>query len=240
MPGHYDEAGSASNDWHQRFNCMSANKACNYAEKIKAENDGNAILYTVGYFKTGRDSKDSQIYWHKGDSDSSYDRSAHSTTTWWGGSSYNHDTLTTDTAFLSDYIATKASGNNQYAFTTSDKEQLTGIFQALAGKIGDLYSVTPTKIVDTIDTRFKLTEASRIALVGNVEGVKNTETNTTTYTKADNTIVITENANETTTIIWTGDAAKIRNAEDPTNPGWHVNFQIQAKDDFYRWKCNSY
>lgn len=232
MPGHYDEAGSASNDWHQRFNCMSANKACNYAEKIKAENDGNAILYTVGYFKTGRDSKDSQIYWHKGDSDSSYDRSAHSTTTWWEGSSYNHDTLTTDTAFLSDYIATKASGNNQYAFTTSDKEQLTGIFQALAGKIGDLYSVTPTKIVDTIDTRFKLTEASRIALVGNVEGVKNTETNTTTYTKADNTIVITENANGTTTIIWTGDAAKIRNAEDPTNPGWHVNFQIQAKDDF--------
>lgn len=232
MPGHYDEAGSASNDWHQRFNCMSANKACNYAEKIKAENDGNAILYTVGYFKTGRDSKDSQIYWHKGDSDSSYDRSAHSTTTWWGDSSYNHDTLTTDTAFLSDYIATKASGNNQYAFTTSDKEQLTGIFQALAGKIGDLYSVTPTKIVDTIDTRFKLTEASRIALVGNVEGVKNTETNTTTYTKADNTIVITENANGTTTIIWTGDAAKIRNAEDPTNPGWHVNFQIQAKDDF--------
>ena len=232
MPGHYDEAGSASNDWHQRFNCMSANKACNYAEKIKAENDGNAILYTVGYFKTGRDSKDSQIYWHKGDSDSSYDRSAHSTTTWWGGSSYNHDTLTTDTAFLSDYIATKASGNNQYAFTTSDKEQLTGIFQALAGKIGDLYSVTPTKIVDTIDTRFKLTEASRIALVGNVEGVKNTETNTTTYTKSDNTIVITENANGTTTIIWTGDAAKIRNAEDPTNPGWHVNFQIQAKDDF--------
>ena len=232
MPGHYDEAGSASNDWHQRFNCMSANKACNYAEKIKAENDGNAILYTVGYFKTGRDSKDSQIYWHKGDSDSSYDSSAHSTTTWWGGSSYNHDTLTTDTAFLSDYIATKASGNNQYAFTTSDKEQLTGIFQALAGKIGDLYSVTPTKIVDTIDTRFKLTEASRIALVGNVEGVKNTETNTTTYTKADNTIVITENANGTTTITWTGDAAKIRNAEDPTNPGWHVNFQIQAKDDF--------
>lgn len=149
-----------------------------------------------------------------------------------GGSSYNHDTLTTDTAFLSDYIATKASGNNQYAFTTSDKEQLTGIFQALAGKIGDLYSVTPTKIVDTIDTRFKLTEASRIALVGNVEGVKNTETNTTTYTKADNTIVITENANGTTTITWTGDAAKIRNAEDPTNPGWHVNFQIQAKDDF--------
>lgn len=232
MPGHYKEAGKAKNNDEQRFNCMSANKACNYAEKIKAKNDGNAILYTVGYFKTGRDSEESQIYWHKGDSDSSYDSSAHSTTTWWGGSSYNHDTLTTDTAFLSDYIATKASGNNQYAFTTSDREQLTGIFQALAGKIGDLYSVTPTKIVDTIDTRFKLTEASRIALVGNVEGVKNTETNTTTYTKADNTIVITENANGTTTITWTGDAAKIRNAEDPTNPGWHVNFQIQAKDDF--------
>lgn len=198
--------------------------------KIKAENDGNAILYTVGYFKTGRDSTESQIYWHRGDSDSSYyyDNTGHVDK----NRRYTHDTLTTDTAFLSDYIATKASGNNQYAFTTSDKEQLTGIFQALAGKIGDLYSVTPTKIVDTIDARFKLTEASRIALVGNVNGVKNTETNTTTYTKADNTIVITENANGTTTITWTGDAAKIRNAEDPTNPGWHVNFQIQAKDDF--------
>lgn len=230
MPGHYPESGTAKENRNQRFNCMSANKACNHAEKIKAENDGNAILYTVGYFKTGRDSTESQIYWHRGDSDSSYysDNTGHVDKNW----RYTHDTLTTDTAFLSDYIATKASGNNQYAFTTSDKEQLTGIFQALAGKIGDLYSVTPTKIVDTIDARFKLTEVSRIALVGNVNGVKNTETNTTTYTKADNTIVITENANGTTTITWTGDAAKIRNAEDPTNPGWHVNFQIQAKDDF--------
>lgn len=230
MPGHYPESGTAKENRNQRFNCMSANKACNHAEKIKAENDGNAILYTVGYFKTGRDSTESQIYWHRGDSDSSYyyDNTGHVDKNW----RYTHDTLTTDTAFLSDYIATKASGNNQYAFTTSDKEQLTGIFQALAEKIGDLYSVTPTKIVDTIDARFKLTEASRIALVGNVNGVKNTETNTTTYTKADNTIVITENANGTTTITWTGDAAKIRNAEDPTNPGWHVNFQIQAKDDF--------
>lgn len=230
MPRHYPESGTAKENRNQRFNCMSANKACNHAEKIKAENDGNAILYTVGYFKTGRDSTESQIYWHRGDSDSSYyyDNTGHVDKNW----RYTHDTLTTDTAFLSDYIATKASGNNQYAFTTSDKEQLTGIFQALAGKIGDLYSVTPTKIVDTIDARFKLTEASRIALVGNVNGVKNTETNTTTYTKADNTIVITENANGTTTITWTGDAAKIRNAEDPTNPGWHVNFQIQAKDDF--------
>lgn len=230
MPGHYPESGTAKENRNQRFNCMSANKACNHAEKIKAENDGNAILYTVGYFKTGRDSTESQIYWHRGDSDSSYyyDNTGHVDKNW----RYTHDTLTTDTAFLSNYIATKASGNNQYAFTTSDKEQLTGIFQALAGKIGDLYSVTPTKIVDTIDARFKLTEVSRIALVGNVNGVKNTETNTTTYTKADNTIVITENANGTTTITWTGDAAKIRNAEDPTNPGWHVNFQIQAKDDF--------
>lgn len=144
MPGHYKEAGKAKNNDEQRFNCMSANKACNYAEKIKAKNDGNAILYTVGYFKTGRDSEESQIYWHKGDSDSSYDRSAHSTT-YGGSSSYNHDTLTTDTAFLSEYIATKASGNNQYAFTTGDSTQLANIFKSLASKIGDLYSVTPTK-----------------------------------------------------------------------------------------------
>ena len=230
MPGHYPESGTAKANRKQRFNCMSANKACNHAEKIKAENDGNAILYTVGYFKTDRNSTESQIYWHRGDSDSSYyyDNTGHLDK----NRRYTHDTLTTDTAFLSEYIATKASGNNQYAFTTGDSTQLANIFKSLASKIGDLYSVTPTKIVDTIDARFKLTEKSRIALVGNVNGVKNTETNTTTYTKADSTIVITENANGTTTITWTGDAAKIRNAEDPTNPGWHVNFQIQAKDDF--------
>lgn len=35
MPGHYKEAGKAKNNDEQRFNCMSANKACNYAEKLK-------------------------------------------------------------------------------------------------------------------------------------------------------------------------------------------------------------
>ena len=130
-------------------------------KKLKLKMMVMTILYTVGYFKTGRDSEESQIYWHKGDSDSSYDRSAHSTTDGWS-SSYNHDTLTTDTAFLSEYIATKASGNNQYAFTTGDSTQLANIFKSLASKIGDLYSVTPTKIVDTIDARFKLTEKAEL------------------------------------------------------------------------------
>ena len=143
MPGHYPESGTAKANWKQRFNCMSANKACNHAEKIKAENDGNAILYTVGYFKTDRNSTESQIYWHRGDSDSSYyyDNTGHLDK----NRRYTHDTLTTDTAFLSDYIATKASGNNQYAFTTGDSTQLANIFKSLASKIGDLYSVTPTK-----------------------------------------------------------------------------------------------
>ena len=235
MPGHYDEEGYAQKTDEQRFNCMVANKACNYADKIKAQNDGNAILYTIGYFKDDRSAKDSQIYWHKGDSDSSYNKTGHTTTSGSGRNqttTYNHDTLTTDTVFLSDYIATKASGDNTYAFTTGNASNLADIFKNLAAKIGDLYSISPAKIVDTIDARFKLTEESRIALVGKVAGVKNTETNTTTYTKADGSIVITENADGTTTIKWSGDAAKIGNAQDTENSGWNASFNIQAKDDF--------
>lgn len=235
MPGHYDEEGYAQKTDEQRFNCMVANKACNYADKIKAQNDGNAILYTIGYFKDDRSAKDSQIYWHKGDSDSSYNKTGHTTTSesgWNQTTTYNHDTLTTDTVFLSDYIATKASGDNTYAFTTGNASNLADIFKNLAAKIGDLYSISPAKIVDTIDARFKITEESRIALVGKVAGVKNTETNTTTYTKADGSIVITENADGTTTIKWTGDAAKIGNAQDTENSGWNASFNIQAKDDF--------
>lgn len=234
MPGHYDESGKRQNTDGQYFNCMVANKACNYADKIKAQNDGNAILYTIGYFKDRRSTEDSQIYWHRGDSDSTTDgKSGHGykKTNLWNYTN-NHDTLTTDTAFLSDYIATKASGDNTYAFTTGNASNLADIFKKLAAKIGDLYSISPAKIVDTIDARFKLTEESRIALVGDVEGVKNTETNTTTYTKADGTIVITENADGTTTIKWTGDAAKIGNAQDTENSGWKTSFNIQAKDDF--------
>lgn len=234
MPGHYDESGKRQNTDGQYFNCMVANKACNYADKIKAQNDGNAILYTIGYFKDRRSTEDSQIYWHRGDSDSTTDgKSGHGykKTNMWNYTN-NHDTLTTDTAFLSDYIATKASGDNTYAFTTGNASNLADIFKKLAAKIGDLYSISPAKIVDTIDARFKLTEESRIALVGDVEGVKNTETNTTTYTKADGTIVITENADGTTTIKWTGDAAKIGNAQDTENSGWKTSFNIQAKDDF--------
>lgn len=234
MPGHYDESGKRQNTDGQYFNCMVANKACNYADKIKAQNDGNAILYTIGYFKDRRSTEDSQIYWHRGDSDSTTDgKSGHGyKKTNLLNYTNNHDTLTTDTAFLSDYIATKASGDNTYAFTTGNASNLADIFKKLAAKIGDLYSISPAKIVDTIDARFKLTEESRIALVGDVEGVKNTETNTTTYTKADGTIVITENADGTTTIKWTGDAAKIGNAQDTENSGWKTSFNIQAKDDF--------
>ena len=33
MPGHYPESGTAKANWKQRFNCMSANKACNHARK---------------------------------------------------------------------------------------------------------------------------------------------------------------------------------------------------------------
>ena len=237
MPGHYEESGTPSLSKKQNYNCMSANRACNYADKIKATNDGNAIIYTIGYF-TSTSGKDNQIMWHRGDSADSYENdnsqynSGHTTTTgnWWTTS--NHDTLTSNSDFLEDYIATTATNTNKYALTTSNDSELSKIFTSIASSIGELYSIPANKIVDTIDERFELTEASRKALVGDVQGVEDKINNTITYTNAEGTITIVERKNGSTTITWTGDAAIIRNAEDKDNPGWNASFQIKAKDDF--------
>ncbi len=75
LPGYYEP--DTSYDEYSRFNCMVANSAVNYANDIKA----NAIIYTVGYNLSGT------LYWHQGDSATSYDKTGH------GSRNYqsNHD-----------------------------------------------------------------------------------------------------------------------------------------------------
>lgn len=185
-------------------NCMTANKAVNNANAIKP----NAILYTVGVGL----SKKEEFKWKVGHSDKDSDF----------GHFSDHDLLTTGSEFLSNYIATEAKGTNKYAYDTSDVTGLVNTFDVIAGKIGDLFTIQPQKIVDTIDPRFELTEKSKNDLLA--------------LNKSDDTksVEIKNNGDGSTTIIWTGNAAKIGNAEATAEKdrGWKASFQIKAKDDF--------
>lgn len=176
------------------FNCMVANKAYNYANKIKDANDGNAIIYTVGY------NLSESFWWQPG----------HSADT-----QYNHDdhyTNTTATNFLSGYIATTGK-----SFTVDKADKLNGIFDDIAGEIGALFTIQPEKIVDVIDARFELTDASKAAL------------------EAAGAHIIS-NLDGTTTIEWTDDKATIGNENAGTDGSvkgpWSASFRIKAKDDF--------
>ena len=185
-------------------NCMTANKAVNNAKEIKP----NAILYTVGVGL----SETEKFKWKVGHSDK-YSGFGHFS---------EHDLLTTGSDFLSNYIATEAKGTNKYAYDTSDVTGLVNTFDVIAGKIGDLFTIQPQKIVDTIDPRFELTEKSKNALLA--------------LNKSDDTksVEIKNNGDGSTTIIWTGNAAKIGNAAATAEKdrGWKASFQIKAKDDF--------
>ena len=196
MPGHW----TGDDD----KNCMTANKAVNNANAIKP----NAILYTVGVGL----SKKEEFKWKVGHSDKDSDF----------GHFSDHDLLTTGSEFLSNYIATEAKGTNKYAYDTSDVTGLVNTFDVIAGKIGDLFTIQPQKIVDTIDPRFELTEKSKNDLLA--------------LNKSDDTksVEIKNNGDGSTTIIWTGNAAKIGNAEATAEKdrGWKASFQIKAKDDF--------
>ncbi|MBE5685771.1 MAG: fibro-slime domain-containing protein [Ruminococcus sp.] len=206
MPG-YSEG-------YDNLNCMTANKAFNNAEEIKQ----NAILYTVGVGLN----EANQFYWKKGHSATSSYGDGHEggyKYEWWSNS--NHESIK-GSVFLKDYIATKAKGTNKYAYDTSDVTGLVNTFDVIAGKIGDLFTIQPQKIVDTIDSRFELTEKSKNDLLA--------------LNKSDDTksVEIRNNDDGSTTIIWTGNAAKIGNAEATAEKdrGWKASFQIKAKDDF--------
>lgn len=185
MPGY--------NQGNSNLNCMVANKAYNEAQEIREY----AKLYTIGYQLSG------SFEWNPGDSEDSTKDKGHR----------YHSTTTKAEDFLEDYIASQGNDDEQYAFTTDDKDGLKEIFEDLAGKVGTPYSIQADSIVDVIDARFELTEESKRELKK-------------TY-KDDITIVV--NPDGTTTITWSGEAAHIKNQSEG---GWSAKFQIQAKDNF--------
>ena len=194
LPGHdpYDNG----------FNCMVANNAYSAAQEIKKQ----AVLYTVGYNLSGT------LIWEPGHSASSTNKNGHPK----NDDGVRHSRNTSASDFLKEYIATKGQDNHDYAYTTDDNQGLINTFKALAGDIGTLYSIQPSKIVDVIDARFQLTDAQKQVFAKNKD------------------INYQENDDGTTTITWTGTAAHIgnKNSKDDTNKPWSATVDVVAKDDF--------
>ena len=214
---------------YDNWNCMVANNAVNYASKIKE----NAVMYTVG---VGEDLNKSFCWNAKHSSDSDWDY-AHPL-------GHGKDDYIKGTAFLEKLATQPKSADQKYAYNTDDLDKLTGIFTAIAGKIGDLFSVQPQKIVDTIDPRFELTKNGLNQLANNChlgeETIETKDGSTEIIWKDSKTkeelgkVTIIKNSNGSTTITWTGGAAKIGNKEatETKDQGWKASFQIKAKDDF--------
>ena len=224
MPGYFSD--------NQNFNCMTANKAVNYANKIKDSNDGKAVLYTVGVGVSG------SFKWKEGHSESSSDRWNHGGD-WWNYNS-GHESCTG-----LNFLASNIASGSDHAYDTNNVTDLVKEFELIAGKIGDLYTVQPTSIVDVIDARFELTEDSvnnlaQKVIAGNKGIVEKVNESNTEITWKDNEnnevgkVTIVKKSDGTTTITWTGAAAKIGNAAatEEANRGWKASFQVKAKDDF--------
>ena len=102
----------------------------------------------------------------------------------------------------------------------------------------------PKEIVDVIDARFKLTDDGLKDLATNRRlGTGSIKTNNDGLKEiiwTDSTgsevgkVTIVEQADGTTKITWTEQAARIGNAatENENDKGWNASFRIQAKDDF--------
>lgn len=230
LPGYWETNNSSGEN--SRRNCMVANSAVNYANSIKEK----ATIYTVGYNLSGT------LYWHRGDSDTSYADTEHGYYSgWWNQDYYtNHELSTSASDFLKDYIATTAQegSNKKYAYTVDNTEDLGKEFKKLAAQIGAYYSINAEKIVDVIDARFELTEAGRKALVGEAKATTNAD-GSKTYVKETRkagavvgTVRITENTDGTTTIEWTGTEAHIGNKDNEADPAWEKTIGVVAKADF--------
>lgn len=226
MPGYY---GDGSRKDHNSIDCMTANKALKYANKIKDSNGGKAVLYTVGVGLKDTDT----FLWTAGHSDQYY------------GNSHNRNEH--DLTKGSDFLAYNIASGSDHAYNTSNVTDLVKEFELIAGKIGDLYTVQPTSIVDVIDARFELTDAgvnnlAQKEIAGEIGTVtKVNESNTEITWKDDKDkdkevgkVTIVKNPDGTTTITWTGAAAKIGNkaATEEADRGWHASLQVKAKDDF--------
>ena len=147
--------------------------------------------------------------------------------------------------FLSKHIATQSSDGKQYAYDTNGLNDLVNTFNVIAGSIGDLFTVQPKEIVDVIDARFKLTDDGLKDLATNrrlgTGSIKTNNNGSKEIIWTDRTtgsevgkVTIVEQADGTTKITWTKQAARIGNAatENEKDKGWNASFRIQAKDDF--------
>lgn len=227
LPG-YSEG---SDNW----NCMVANNAVNNANFIKEQ----ATLYTVGVGLAGT------FNWKEGHSATTDYYKKHGSYTEYGFWSSGHGSMS-GSEFLSNYIATKSSdGTKQYAYDTNGLNELVNTFNVIAGSIGDLFTVQPKEIVDVIDARFKLTDdglndlaINRRLGTGSIktnnDGSKEIIWTDSTTDSEVGKVKIVEQADGTTKITWTGQAARIGNAatENENDKGWNASFRIQAKDDF--------
>lgn len=230
LPGHWTpDDGSNENS---RLNCMVANSAVDCANDIKEK----ATIYTVGYNLSGSGT----LYWHRGDSATSYDATEHGYYSY-GWYHTNHKSSTSASEFLEKYIATSVpeGSNSKYAYTVDDTANLEAEFKKLAAQIGAYYSINAEKIVDVIDARFELTEAGRKALVGEAVATPNADGSKTYVKETRNkdgavvgTVRITENMDGTTTIEWTGTEAHIGNKENEADPAWKKQIGVVAKADF--------
>lgn len=232
MPGYYGDGHNNSYSIFEEdsIDCMTANKALNYANKIKDSNDGKAVLYTVGVGLKDTDT----FMWKAGHSDQYYGRSH--------GNKEEHGSIKG-----LEFLANNIASGSDHAYNTSNVTDLVKEFELIAGKIGDLYTVQPTSIVDVIDARFELTEDSVNNLaqkeiagkIGTVTKVNELNTEITWKDDKDKDkevgkVTIVKNPDGTTTITWTGVAAKIGNkaATEEADRGWHASLQVKAKDDF--------
>ena len=231
MPGYYGDGHNSYGIFEEdSIDCMTANKALNYANRIKDSNDGKAVLYTVGVGLKDTDT----FMWKAGHSDQYYGRSH--------GNKKEHGSIKG-----LDFLANNIASGSDHAYNTSNVTDLVKEFELIAGKIGDLYTVQPTSIVDVIDARFELTEDSvnnlaQKEIAGEIGTVtKINESNTEITWKDDKDkdkevgkVTIVKNSDGTTTITWTGAAAKIGNkaATEEADRGWHASLQVKAKDDF--------
>lgn len=221
MPGYYDDGHNYSSS---SSDCMTANKAVDYANRIKDSNDGKAVLYTVGVGLKDADT----FMWTAGHSKQSYN-------------SHNKDEHASTKS--SDFLVNNIASGSDHAYNTSNVTDLVNKFELIAGKIGDLYTVQPARIVDVIDARFELTEDSVNALADKIIAGEKGKVNeskteiTITWKKDDNVVgkvTIVKNPDGPTTITWTGAAAKIGNkaATEEADKGWKASFKVKAKDDF--------
>ena len=229
LPG-YSEG---SDNW----NCMVANNAVNNANFIKEQ----ATLYTVGVGLAGT------FNWKEGHSAKTDSYKGHEGwyKNWDYQESSGHGSMS-GSEFLSKHIATQSSdGTKKYAYDTSGLNDLVNTFNVIAGSIGDLFTVQPKKIVDVIDARFKLTDDGLKDLAtnrrlgtgkinSNEDGSKEIIWTDRTTGSEVGKVTIVEQADGTTKITWTGQAARIGNAatENKNDKGWNASFRIQAKDDF--------